>query len=72
MFIARSTCTIANDMSEEVRAALKARTHLVDGKPGFAGMEFMRPLKNANEIWLVGRWTDEASSEIQLFETFAN
>lgn len=61
MFIAVSRFIIGNDKTEEVRAAFKARPHLVDGEPGFAGMEVMSPLQNAKEIWILTRWTDEAS-----------
>jgi heme-degrading monooxygenase HmoA len=61
MFIAMSRFTIGNDMAAEVRAAFQARPHLVDSAPGFAGMEVMSPLQNAKEIWLLTRWTDEAS-----------
>lgn len=61
MFIALSRFTIANGMSDEVRAAFRQRPHLVDGAPGYLGMEVMSPLDNGAEIWLVTRWRDEQS-----------
>ncbi|MBY0271497.1 MAG: antibiotic biosynthesis monooxygenase [Burkholderiales bacterium] len=61
MFVALSRFTIANDMSEDVQTAFRNRPHLVDGAPGFVGMEVMSPLGNPAEIWLVTRWHDEQS-----------
>lgn len=64
MFVALSRFTIANDMAAEVREAFLARPHLVDTEPGFLGMQVMSPVDNPAEIWLVTRWTDEASYRI--------
>jgi len=61
MIVALSRFTIANGMTEEVRAAFRARPHLVDDAPGFLGMEVMSPLDDHAEIWLVTRWRDEVS-----------
>lgn len=61
MIVALSRFTIANDMSEEVRAAFRQRPHLVDEAPGFLGMEVMSPVDRQAEIWLVTRWRDETS-----------
>lgn len=61
MFVALSRFTIANDMSEDVQTAFRNRLHLVDGAPGFLGMEVMSPLGNPAEIWLLTRWNDEQS-----------
>ncbi|MBE0612711.1 MAG: antibiotic biosynthesis monooxygenase [Burkholderiales bacterium] len=61
MFVALSRFTIANDMADQVRAAFRDRPHLVDSAPGFIGMEVMCPADNADEIWLVTRWSDEQS-----------
>lgn len=61
MFVALSRFTIANDMADEVRTAFRNRPHLVDGAPGFVGMEVMSPLDHPAEIWLVTRWSDEQS-----------
>lgn len=59
MFVALSRFTIANNMADEVRTAFRNRPHLVDGAPGFIGMEVMSPLGNPAEIWLLTRWNDE-------------
>lgn len=61
MFIALSRLTIRNGMAAQVRAAFLARPHRVDRAPGFLGMQVMSPVENEAEIWLVTRWTDEAS-----------
>jgi heme-degrading monooxygenase HmoA len=61
MLVALSRFTIANDKSDEVRAAFGLRPHLVDNAPGFLGMEVMSPVDDRAEIWLVTRWRDEQS-----------
>lgn len=61
MLVALSRFTIANDMSEDVREAFRARPHLVDDVPGFLGMEVMSPVADRAEVWLVTRWSDELS-----------
>lgn len=61
MLVALSRFTIANDMSDDVREAFRARPHLVDDAPGFLGMEVMSPVTDRDEIWLVTRWSDELS-----------
>lgn len=61
MFVALSRFTIQNDMGEEVRAAFRARPHLVDDAPGFVRMEVMSPVDAPKEIWLVTYWTDATS-----------
>jgi len=61
VFVALSRFTIANNMTDEVRTAFRNRPHLVDGAPGFIGMEVMSPLGNPEEIWLLTRWNDEQS-----------
>lgn len=60
-FVALSRFTIGNGMTAEVRAAFRGRPHLVDAAAGFLGMQVMSPTDNPDEIWLVTRWTDEAS-----------
>lgn len=61
MIVALSRFTIANDMAEEVRSAFRQRLHLVDHAQGFLGMEVMSPMDHPAEVWLVTRWSDEAS-----------
>jgi heme-degrading monooxygenase HmoA len=61
MFVALSRFTIANGMSDDVRAAFRDRPHLVDDAAGFLGMDVMSPLDAPAEIWLVTRWRDEQS-----------
>ncbi len=61
MFVALSRFTIRNNMAREVRDAFEARPHMVDAAQGFIGMQVMSPVENEAEIWLVTRWSDEAS-----------
>ena len=60
-FVALSRFTVANGMTPQVKDAFVNRPHLVDSAPGFLGMEVLSPLDNADEIWLLTRWADEAS-----------
>jgi heme-degrading monooxygenase HmoA len=46
-------------MVEQVRAAFRARPHLVETAEGFIGLQVMSPVDNPAEIWLVTRWSDE-------------
>lgn len=59
--VVRSKFVIANDMGAEVRAAFRARPHLVDDAPGFVRMEVLSPVDRPDEIWLMTYWTDRAS-----------
>lgn len=61
MFVALSRFTIANDMSDAVHAAFRARPHLVEQAPGFLGMQVLSPVESPREIWLITNWADEAS-----------
>ena len=61
MFVALSRFTIANDMSDSVHAAFRARPHLVEQEPGFLGMQVLSPIESPREIWLITHWADEAS-----------
>jgi heme oxygenase (mycobilin-producing) len=60
-FAAISRFTIANGMTAEVKAAFRARPHLVDGAPGYRRLEVISPLDRPEEIWLITFWDDEAS-----------
>ncbi len=62
-FVALSRFVVANDLSEEVRAAFRDRPHLVDSAPGFHSMEVLQPVGNDDEFWLLTRWEDAASYE---------
>jgi heme-degrading monooxygenase HmoA len=61
MFVALSRFTIANGLTDAVRAAFRRRPHLVDGASGFLSMEVMSPIGAPAEVWLVTRWQDEQS-----------
>jgi heme-degrading monooxygenase HmoA len=64
MFIALSQFTIANNMTEEVKAAFLNRPHLVEDAPGFLRLEVISPLDNRDEIWLLTYWRDEDSFKV--------
>ena len=63
-FVALSKFVIANDKTAEVKAAFRARPHLVDGQPGFVRMEVFSPLDRREEIWLVTYWIDAESFKV--------
>jgi heme oxygenase (mycobilin-producing) len=60
-FVALSRFAVANGMADQVKDALAARPHLVDAAHGFMGMDVISPLDSPEEIWLLTRWSDEAS-----------
>ena len=60
-FVALSRFVIANGMTAEVKAAFRARPHLVDNAPGSQRMEVISPLDRPEEIWLITFWRDEES-----------
>ena len=60
-FVALSKFVIANDLTNEVKAAFRSRPHLVDGAAGYLRMDVVSPLDRPEEIWLITFWTDEAS-----------
>ncbi len=60
-FVALSKFVVANDKISEVKAAFRARPHLVDSAAGFVRMDVLSPLDRPDEIWLVTFWTDAAS-----------
>lgn len=60
-FVAVSRFVIANGMEAEVKAAFRARPHLVDRAPGFLRLDVLSPLASPNEIWIMTYWTDAES-----------
>lgn len=60
-FVALSKFVVANDKISDVKAAFRARPHLVDSAAGFVRMEVLSPFDRSDEIWLVTFWTDAAS-----------
>ncbi len=60
-FLVLSRFVIANGLSAEVKAAFRARPHLVDDAPGYCRMEVISPLERPEELWLLTLWTDERS-----------
>jgi heme-degrading monooxygenase HmoA len=63
-FTALSRFVIANGMEAEVRAAFRARPHMVDNVEGFRRMEVISPLARPQEIWLLTFWKDRKSYEL--------
>lgn len=60
-FVAMSRFVIANGMEAEVKAAFRARPHLVDGAPGFVRLDVLSPCEAPGEIWIMTYWTDAES-----------
>lgn len=60
-FVAVSRFVVANGMEDEVKAAFRARPHLVDRAAGFLRLDVLSPLESPNEIWIMTCWTDAAS-----------
>lgn len=60
-FVAKSRFVIANGMEAEVKAAFRARPHLVDGAPGFVRLDVLSPLEAPGEIWIMTYWEDAES-----------
>jgi heme-degrading monooxygenase HmoA len=58
--MALSRFVVANGMAAEVRAAFRARPHLVDRAAGFVRMEVLCPREKPDEFWLLTWWTEEA------------
>lgn len=61
LFVALSKFVVANGMETEVKAAFRARPHLVDSADGFVRMNVLSPKDRLSEIWLVTYWKDEES-----------
>ena len=54
--------TVPADAGDELARRFGARAGAVDGQPGFAGFELLRPLDEGRTTWLVlTRWKDEES-----------
>jgi heme oxygenase (mycobilin-producing) len=62
-FVALSRFTVANGMEAEVKAAFRARPHLVDNVAGFRRMDVISPCDRPQEIWLLTFWEDRQSFE---------
>jgi signal transduction histidine kinase/heme-degrading monooxygenase HmoA len=58
MIVAMSTFRVANGIEAQVVEAFQKRPHLVDGAPGFLGMETFLSTKDGALFHLVTRWTD--------------
>ncbi|HEX3177077.1 MAG TPA: ATP-binding protein [Methylomirabilota bacterium] len=63
MILAVSRFRVANGLEEEVKAAFRQRPRLVDGEPGFLGMETFTDAAEPTTFYLVTRWTDATAFE---------
>lgn len=61
MFLVMSRFTVANDLSNEVAAAFRARPHRADSADGFVRMEVAQAADNPDQFLLSTWWRDEAS-----------
>jgi heme-degrading monooxygenase HmoA len=62
-FVALSKFAVVPEDAERVKAAFRARPHLVDGAPGFVRLEVLVPAERPNEFWLVTHWRNRESYE---------
>lgn len=60
-FAVVSQFTVANGMTEAVKAAFRQRLRQVEHAPGFVRLDVLSPLDCPDEIWLLTFWRDEAS-----------
>jgi signal transduction histidine kinase/heme-degrading monooxygenase HmoA len=61
MILAVSRFRVANGMEAAVREAFVRRPHMVDGVPGFLGMETFTGREDPTIFYLVTRWSDSSS-----------
>ena len=61
MILAISRFRVANGLEDEVKAAFRQRPRLVDGEPGFLGMETFTDASEPTLFYLVTRWTSAAA-----------
>ena len=61
MVLALSRFLVVNGMEEQVSDAFRGRPRLVEGAPGFLGLEVFRDGRDARAFYLVTRWSDESS-----------
>ena len=48
-------------MAEDVKAAFRARPHLVDEAPGYVRMDVLSPVETPSEIWLITHWESKTA-----------
>ncbi|MEX2481837.1 MAG: antibiotic biosynthesis monooxygenase [Gammaproteobacteria bacterium] len=60
-FVAMSRFAVFNETVDAVKAAFRARPHLVDDAPGFIKMDVISPVDAPEEVWLITYWDDEAN-----------
>src|SRR4051812_22694257 len=61
MIVAMSRFRVANGMAGEVAEAFRNRPRLVEGSPGYLGMETFIDKADETEFYLITRWTDADS-----------
>ena len=61
MFAVVSRFAVANNMTNDVKAAFINRPHLVDKAPGFVRLDVLSPRESSDEIWLITYWDNEES-----------
>lgn len=61
MIVVLSRFRVANGFEEQVQSAFQRRPHLVDGAPGFLGLETFIDERDPSLFYLVTRWSDSAS-----------
>jgi heme oxygenase (mycobilin-producing) len=58
MVVVMSRFRVINEMEAEVERAFRERPHLVDGAPGFLGLETLVDDQDPRVFYLLTRWSD--------------
>ena len=61
MYVSVSRLRVDPAQSDALVEAFRRRAHLVDGAPGFAGLEVWRSDRDPEEVLMVSHWSDRAS-----------
>jgi len=58
MYISVSRLRVDAAKADELVAAFRQRSHLVDGTDGFVDLQVWRSDRDAEEVWMVSRWRE--------------
>lgn len=61
MIVVLSRFRVVNAMEADVERAFRERPHLVDGAPGFLGLETFVDDEDPRSFYLITRWADTES-----------
>ncbi len=61
MYVSVSRLRVRRERADELVSAFRGRAGLVDGFPGFLGLEVWQSDRDLEEVLMVSRWTDRPS-----------